>query len=114
MKAYVLFTERPPVLIVTAAQSLRDPRLVARLTERGITRFIAHEVPLEQVRRRYGLSFRSVERELADGAAVCVLDHNGAHVLHQLPLASLGKPVRSEAPPARGSATARRSTAQRS
>ncbi len=97
MRAFVLFTERAPVLILTSLGSATSRRLVARLGELGMTRYIAHEVPIEEVSRRYGRAFQVAELELAEGAGVSVLDHNGREVLRRLSLRALGVPVAAEA-----------------
>ncbi len=96
MRAYVLFTERAPLLILTSLGSVTDPQLVARLARLGVTRFIAHEVAVEEVRRRYGRASQVAELELGEGSGVSVLDHNGRQVLRRLPLSALGVPVATE------------------
>ena len=60
MKAAVVFTGTGPILILTSLDVLDDPDLVSRMAAKGIGKFIAHEIPVDQVRRWYGSTFDRV------------------------------------------------------
>jgi hypothetical protein len=95
MKTYVVFSSREPLLIVIQ-RSIRDRSVLGHLDRIGCSKFIAREVPVEQVRRRYGRRFEVVERALRDGVGFRVLDYNGENIFHTVPLSDLGRAYRCE------------------
>ncbi len=54
VKVAFLFTGSGPLVIVTSHESLQDPALLEKLSAKGITKFIAYEVPIEIAEQRYG------------------------------------------------------------
>jgi hypothetical protein len=90
MKAAVVFTGTGPILVVTTHDSLDHPDLVSRLIAKGIAKFIAHEVPYDEVRRWYG---PTLERALSDAAqddALRIVDVDGRHIFSHLSLRDFG------------------------
>ena len=80
MKAGIIFTGSGPLLILTTYESLTDPKLVEKLTNKGILKFIACEVPLDPVKVKYGTHFSVVMGDLKQTDDLRVLDYNGHHV----------------------------------
>ena len=60
MKAGIFFTGSGPILILTSYDSFTAPELVRKLKAKGISTFVASELPLEMVKHRYGQHFNVV------------------------------------------------------
>jgi hypothetical protein len=54
MKSAIIFTGTGPILILTTYDSLTHPVFVKKLAAKGINKFIAIELPVEDVKTRYG------------------------------------------------------------
>jgi hypothetical protein len=50
MKAGIFFTESGPILVLTTYHFFAYPKLVEKLAEKRITKFIANEIPTEKVK----------------------------------------------------------------
>ena len=97
MKAGIFFTGTGPILILTSYQSLDDPNLAEKLKQKGVKKFIAYEVPAEQVKRRYGQHFNVILGDLKQTDDLRVLDYDGHHVFYNFALDEMGAPVYYEA-----------------
>jgi len=97
MKAAVVFTGSGPILILTSHEILDHPDLVSRLAVKGIAKFIAHEIPYDEVRRWYGPSFDRVLTDETQNDELRIVDVNGSHIFCHLRLSDLGPAVRCEA-----------------
>lgn len=98
MKAGILFTGSSPILVLTSYGSFNDPRLVEKLEAKGITKFIAYEVPVETLRQKYGNHYDAVMNDLRQEDDLRVLDYNGHHVFNSYTFDELGTAVFHEAP----------------
>ena len=97
MKAGIFFTGTGPILILTTYTSLDDPKLVDKLTQKGIKKYIAYEVPEELVKERYGKHFNVILGDLKQSDDLRVLDYDGHHVFYNFSLSEIGQPVFYEA-----------------
>ncbi len=95
MKAALVFTGSGPILVLTTFESFEAPDFVQRLGARGISKFIAHEVPLELVRERYGMRFSVIMGDLSQNDDLRVMDVDGYHVFRSFAFEELGPPVYS-------------------
>ena len=93
MKAGIIFTGSGPLLILTTYESLLDPKLVEKLTNKGIQKFIACEVQLESVKGKYGTHFSVIMGDLKQTDDLRVLDYNGHHVFNSFSFKELGEPL---------------------
>ena len=73
MKAYVIFSSNEPMLVVTR-QTIRSQAVLNQLGRVGTHKFIAREVPVPHLRRRYGRQFEIVEKALQKGNDLRVFD----------------------------------------
>ena len=96
MKAAVVFTGTGPILILTSLDVLDDPDLVSRMAAKGIGKFIAHEIPVDQVRRWYGSTFDRVLTDTTQEDELRIVDIDGQHIFCHLQLNDLGPAVRCE------------------
>ena len=96
MKAGIYFTGSGPILLLTSFRSLEDPGLVEKLRTKGIKKFIAFEVPEDQVREKYGIHYNLVAEELGRRDDLRVLDYDGHHVFYNFSLEDLGPAIQHE------------------
>ena len=93
-RAHLIFTANGPILVLSTYPSLTDERLIRKLGYKGIDKFIAYEVELEAVRKRYADSFASILGDLAGEADIRVLDFNGHQIMTNFSLHELGEPTK--------------------
>jgi len=91
MKAGIFFTGSGPILLLTSYSDLKDPKLVEKLSYKGIKKFIAYEVSEEKVKKKYGNHFNVVMGDLKQTDDLRVLDCNGHNVFYNFRLSELGK-----------------------
>lgn len=96
MKAGVIFTGTGPILILTSYDSFTDKKFVEKLNAKGIKKFIAHEVPVEKVKDKYGMHYTVVMGDLDESDDLRVLDYDGHHIFLSFSFKDLGEPVRYE------------------
>lgn len=77
MKAMMLLTGGGCLVILTSYASATDPGLLAELHEKGIDKFVAHEIPIDLVRERYGRHFDVVSHDWHETDRLRVLDYLG-------------------------------------
>lgn len=97
MKAGIFFSGTGPILLLTTYESLNDDKLVEKLTQKGIKKFIAYEVPVEMVQEKYGNHYNVILGDLKQSDDLRVLDYDGHHVFYNFSLKDLGEPVSHEA-----------------
>lgn len=93
MKAAMVFTGSGPILILTSYDSIADLKLAEKLGARGISKFVAHEVPVEKVKRQYGTRFSIILGDLSQTDDLRVMDIDGHHVFNTFSFEELGPPV---------------------
>jgi hypothetical protein len=96
MKAGIVFTGTGPILILTTYTSFTDTAFVAKLGEKGIDKFIAHEIPLDLVRQRYGGHYAAIVNDVKQTDDLRILDFNGYRAFHNFSFAQMGDPIRYE------------------
>ena len=96
MKAIMAFTGSGPIVILTSYDGLTDPGLIEKFAAKGITKFIAYEIPLELAEERYGGHFKVVVNDLHETDDLRVLDFNGQRAFGLFKLSELGTPVSYE------------------
>ena len=98
MKTAILFTSSGPIVIVTCCDSLRDPRLIHRLSSKGVDKFIGFEIPIEKVKARYGNHFEIVCEDFYESDDLRVVDYNGNKVLSLFSFEEFGPAVYYQQP----------------
>ena len=96
MKAYFLFTAGGPLVILTSYDSVTNPKLLKRLSSKGIGKFVASEVPVDLARDRYGKHFDVVCQDLHESDDLRVLDYNGQRAFKTFGFSELGPLVYHE------------------
>jgi len=93
MKAGVYFTGTGPILLLTSYEELNAPRLIEKLADKGIKKFIAFEIEINKVRQRYGQQYQAIMGDLRQTDDLRVLDYDGHHVFYNFSLDELGVPI---------------------
>jgi hypothetical protein len=96
MKIFMLYTGSGPLVIMTSYRSVEAPGLLEKLTAKGIHKFIAHEIPLQLARERYGAHFDMVQRNLTENDDLRVLDYNGERAFRLFRFDELGRAHKRE------------------
>ena len=96
MKAGIFFTGSGPIVIVTSHDSFDDPDFVNKLTAKGLKKFIAYEVPVDEIRKIYGKHYSVIMKDLHDEDDLRVLDYDGHRVFNNFTLKDLGQPIYHE------------------
>ena len=97
MKAGIFFTGTGPILILTSYKSLDDSKLAEKLSLKGIKKYIAYEVPEDQVKQVYGQHFNVILGDLKQTDDLRVLDYDGHHVFYNFALNEIGAPIYHDA-----------------
>jgi len=93
MKAAILFSGVGTMVILTSHESIEDRALLTRLAMKGVSRFIAFEIPVDVAREKYGAHFDVVSRDLHETDDLRVLDFDGRRAMDLLPFDVLGPPI---------------------
>ena len=96
MKIFMLYTGSGPMVIMTSYRTVEAPGLLEKLTSKGIVKFIAHEIPVELAKKRYGAHFDMVRRNLDESDDLRVLDYNGERVFRLFRFDELGRARKRE------------------
>jgi hypothetical protein len=97
MKAGVIFTGTGPILILTTYESFADAEFIEKLNLKGIKKFMAYEVPMEVVRKKYGQQFDAIMKDVKQTDDLRVLDFDGHKIFYSFSFADLGEPFQYEA-----------------
>ena len=104
MKALMLLTGGGSMVILTSFASPTASGLIEKLAGKGITKFIAYELPVEVVQERYGHHFTMVQQDLRENDDLRVLDYNGGRAFHLFGFNEMGPATlyeaKAESPPA--------------
>jgi hypothetical protein len=97
MKALMLLTGGGSMVILTSFASPTASGLIEKLAGKGITKFIAYELPIELAQKRYGNHFAVVQQDLRESDDLRVLDYNGGRAFHLFRFDEMGPATLYEA-----------------
>lgn len=92
MKAYFVCTDGGPMVALTSCDSIDHPDFLEMVRAKGYRKFIAHEVPLETVKARYGVHFEAVCQNPFESDTLRVLDYEGKRVYRNFSFEEFGPP----------------------
>jgi len=92
VKAYLISTSSGPLVVLTSCDSIDSPRSLEIARAKGYDKFIAHELPLESVKAKYGVHFEAVCKEPHENDALRVLDYEGKRIYRNFSYEEFGKP----------------------
>ncbi|MEJ2430359.1 MAG: hypothetical protein P8075_15785 [Deltaproteobacteria bacterium] len=90
MKAGIIFSGSGPILVLTTHSSFEDRKFIEKLVAKGIRKFIAYEVPVDQVKEKYGHHFDVVMTDVKQTDDLRVMDFDGHRVFYNFSLHELG------------------------
>lgn len=93
-RCYLIFTGTGPILVLSTYPKLTDERLIEKLRNKGVDKFLAYEVELEAVKEQYAHSFEGVVHNLDGVEDIRVLDFNGHQIMARFSLQELGDPIK--------------------
>jgi hypothetical protein len=97
MKALMLLTGGGSMVILTSFTSPTASGLIEKLAGKGITKFIAYELPIELAQKRYGHHFAVVQQDLRESDDLRILDYNGERAFHLFRFDEMGPATLYEA-----------------
>lgn len=98
MKALMLFTGGGPMVILTSYSSPTATGLIEKLASKGITKFMAYELPIELVQERYGTHFTVVQKDVHESDDLRILDYNGQRAFQLFSFDEMGPATLYESP----------------
>lgn len=96
MKGYFLFTASGPIVILTSYDSIDDPELKKRFRSKGFSKLIAHEVPIDAAKQKYGRHFDVVCQDLHESDDLRILDYSGERAYKNFTFKELGPAIYCE------------------
>ncbi len=97
MKAGLLLWGSGALIYLTTHEGYMDRALVEKFQAKGISKFMAYEIPVDKVKERYASHFDIVARELKEADDLRVLDYDGTRAFNAFSLGELGQPFSFEA-----------------
>ena len=92
MKALLLMTASGPMVVLSSVETLDDDVLIGMLRTKGVDKFMAYELSVDDVKAKYGGHFQAVEHDLHETDDLRVLDFNGHRIFDLFRLDALGTP----------------------
>lgn len=93
MKAALLLTGNGALVFLTSHDEIVDDSLIEKLNAKGISKFIAYEIPIEKAEKRYGGHFHTVVRDLHESDDLRILDYEGHRAFSLFSFEELGDPI---------------------
>mgnify|MGYP001552849665 CR=1 FL=1 len=96
MKAGLLITGNGALIYLTSHSAIIDHSLIEKLKAKGISKFIAYEIPADEAKKRYGGHFDIVIRDLHETDDLRILDYDGSRAFNMFSFKELGEPIMFE------------------
>lgn len=93
MKAGLLLNGSGAIIYLTSHKGIADEHLVRKFKAKGINKFMAYELPVEEVKKRYGMHYDIVLGDLNESDDLRILDYDGTRAFGMFSFSEMGKPV---------------------
>ena len=93
MNGLLLMTASGPLLVLSSHDSPEDDVFLGKLKAKGIEKFMAYPLDVENLEKQYGGHFAKVVQDLHETDDLRVLDYNGQRIFQMIELDKLGSPV---------------------
>ena len=90
MKTFLLFTGTGPLVVLSSHASVEDKTFLEKLSAKGIYKFIAHEIPLDIVKQRYGTHFNIASQDLHETDDLRVIAFDGQRAMRKFKFSEYG------------------------
>lgn len=90
MKSFLLFTGSGPLVVLSSHENVQDTPFLEKLAAKGIYKFIAHELPLETVKERYGSQYDVATRDIYETDDLRVVDFDGQRIFRRFKFTEYG------------------------
>ncbi len=92
MKAGLLLNGSGAIIYLTSHKGIVDDELVKKFRAKGIIKFMAYELPIDEVKKRYGLHFDIVMGDLNESDDLRILDYDGSRAFGVFSFKEMGDP----------------------
>ena len=96
MKAGLIVTGSGALIYLTSHPEFMDESLIQKFESKGITKFIAYELPLEETKKRYGRHFDVVVTDLRETDDLRILDYEGCSAFKMFSFKEMSPPITYE------------------
>ena len=96
MKAGLLITGGGVLVYLTSHNKFMDQDLTEKYRAKGIDKFIAYEISVEDAKKKYGKHFDIVMQDLHETDDLRILDYDGTRAFKMFSFKELGTPVMHE------------------
>jgi len=79
-------------MYLTSHNSFVDDALIEKFKAKGIRKFIAYEVSVDDARKRYATHFNIVLQDLRETDDLRILDYDGTRAFNMFSFKELGEP----------------------
>jgi hypothetical protein len=93
MKGILVFSGAGPLLLLSSYSAIDHPGLIAKLRAKGLSKFLAYEIPIDRCRDLYGYTYRDIVADLETHDDLRVLDFDGHRIFLNFSLRELGEHV---------------------
>jgi hypothetical protein len=93
MKAGVIVSGTGAILVLTACDSFEDPNVADSLRGKGMDKYIAFEIPVDEVRAKYGQHFSVTLADRKQSDACRVVDVDGSRIFRNFQLDVFSRPI---------------------
>ncbi len=98
MKAGIIITGSGSMLALTSCDSFEDQCFVSALKSKMINKYIASEVPVDIVKKRYGQHYSVAMTDRLQSDALRIVDVDGDRIFRNFDMKSLSTPICHEEP----------------
>lgn len=98
MKAGIIISGNGSMIYLTSHNDYMDDALVNKFVAKGITKFVAYEVSVEDAKRRYGGHFEKIVNDLYETDDLRILDFDGNRSFQMFSFKEMGTPYYYEIP----------------
>lgn len=92
MKAGMILTGSGALIYLTSHKEFMDDNIIRKFESKGINKFIAYEIPVDEAKKRYGGHFDIVIQDLRESDDLRILDYEGCRAFRMFSFNELGKP----------------------
>ncbi|MFW5770370.1 MAG: hypothetical protein ACOCX9_02940 [Spirochaetota bacterium] len=96
MKAGLLLTGNGALIYLTSHESFMNEQLTRKFESKGISKFIAYEIPVEEAKQKYAGHFDVVIQDLHESDDLRILDYDGNRAFKMYSFSELGNPYLHE------------------